>query len=33
MLVNQGAIGIRYWTGLDADTAVMRETLEQLFAA
>jgi shikimate dehydrogenase len=33
MLVNQGAIGIRYWTGIEADPAVMRQTLEQLFAA
>jgi shikimate dehydrogenase len=31
MLVNQGAIGIRYWTGIDADTVVMRQTLAQLF--
>jgi shikimate dehydrogenase len=31
MLVNQGAIGIRHWTGLDADPVVMRRTVEQLF--
>jgi len=33
MLVNQAAIGIRHWTGIDADAAVMRRTLEQLFGA
>jgi shikimate dehydrogenase len=33
MLVNQGVIGIRHWTGIDADAAVMRQTLERLFAA
>ena len=33
MLVNQGVIGIRYWTGIDADAGVMRQTLERLFAA
>jgi shikimate dehydrogenase len=31
MLVNQGAINIRHWTGVDADPAVMRHTLEALF--
>jgi shikimate dehydrogenase len=30
MLVNQGVIGIRYWTGLDADAGVMRRALEAL---
>jgi len=30
MLVNQGVIGIRYWTGLDADAGVMRRSLEDL---
>jgi shikimate dehydrogenase len=30
MLVNQGVIGIRYWTGLDADAGVMRRALEKL---
>jgi shikimate dehydrogenase len=29
MLVNQGAIAIQYWTGIDPDRAVMRRTLEQ----
>jgi shikimate dehydrogenase len=33
MLVNQGVISIRHWTGVDADPAVMRETVETLFAA
>jgi shikimate dehydrogenase len=32
MLINQGVIGIRHWTGVDADPAVMRRTLEELFA-
>jgi shikimate dehydrogenase len=31
MLVNQGVISIRHWTGVDADPAVMRRTVEQLF--
>jgi shikimate dehydrogenase len=30
MLVGQGAIGIRHWTGVDPDQAVMRRALEQL---
>lgn len=33
MLVNQGVIGIKYWTGLDADPTVMRRRLEEIFAA
>ena len=32
MLVNQSAIGIRHWTGIEPDTAVMRRALEELFA-
>ena len=28
MLVNQGVVGIHYWTGIDPDTAVMRTALE-----
>ena len=28
MLVNQGVIGIRYWTGFDAGTAEMRRAIE-----
>ena len=31
MLVNQGAIGIKHWTGVDPDRTVMRNTLETLF--
>ena len=31
MIVNQGVIGIKYWTGVDVDAAVMRRTLENLF--
>ncbi len=30
MLVNQGVIGIRLWTGIDADGAVMRQALLDL---
>jgi len=33
MVVNQGAIGIKYWTGVDVDAGVMRRTVEALFAA
>ena len=31
MLVNQGVIGIRLWTGLEADSAVMHEALSRIF--
>lgn len=30
MLVNQGVIGIKYWTGVDVDAAVMRKALLDL---
>jgi shikimate dehydrogenase len=33
MLVAQGVIGIKYWTGIDADAAVMRRALEDVFGA
>ena len=33
MLVNQGVIGIRYWTGVDPDPTVMRNALEEIFGA
>jgi shikimate dehydrogenase len=33
MLVNQGAISVRHWTGVEADRAVMRRKLEELFPA
>jgi shikimate dehydrogenase len=31
MLVNQGVISIRHWTGVDPDPAVMRHKLEEIF--
>jgi shikimate dehydrogenase len=31
MLVNQGVVGIRHWTGVDVDPTVMRRTVESLF--
>jgi len=33
MLVNQGVIGFKYWTGVDADPKVMRRALEEVFGA
>ena len=30
MLVNQGVIGIQYWTGIEPDAAVMRAKLEEV---
>lgn len=30
MLVNQGVISVKYWTGTDVDAAVMRRTVEEL---
>lgn len=33
MLVDQGRIGIRHWTGVDADPSVMRRALTELFPA
>jgi len=33
MLVNQGVIGIRHWTGIDPDPAVMRTALEEILPA
>jgi len=33
MLVNQGVISIKYWSGLDVEPAVMRAKLEELFGA
>ena len=32
MLVNQGVIGIKYWTGLDVDAGVMRRKVEEIFS-
>lgn len=31
MLVNQGVINIKYWTGVDADGSVMRKRIEEIF--
>ena len=31
MLVNQGVIGIKYWSGVDVDPQVMRAKLEEIF--
>jgi len=31
MLVNQGVIGFKYWTGIDPDPSVMRSALEEVF--
>ncbi len=33
MLVNQGVISIRHWTGIDVEPAAMRRKLEDLFGA
>lgn len=32
MLVNQGVLGIRYWTGIDVDAGVMRAALDDIFS-
>lgn len=32
MLVNQGILGIRHWSGLDADPRIMRHALENIFS-
>jgi shikimate dehydrogenase len=32
MLVNQGVIGVQYWTGIEPDAAVMRGAIEEIFA-
>jgi shikimate dehydrogenase len=33
MIVNQGVIGLKYWTGVDVDASVMRKELESFFAS
>jgi shikimate dehydrogenase len=33
MLVNQGVIGVKYWTGVDIDPNVMKRKLEEIFSA
>lgn len=32
MLINQGVIGVKYWTGLNVDPGAMRNKLEEIFA-
>ena len=32
MLVNQGVIGIKHWTGVDVEASVMRRALEEIFS-
>jgi hypothetical protein len=32
MLINQGVLGIRLWTRIDADSAVMHETLQRVLS-
>ena len=31
MLVNQGVIGVEYWSGITPDPSVMRAALEEVF--
>jgi shikimate dehydrogenase len=31
MLINQGVIGVKYWTGMDVDPECMRRKLEEIF--
>ena len=33
MLVNQGVVGFRYWTGVDPDPEVMRAALQEVFGS
>jgi len=33
MLVNQGVIGVKYWTGIDVDPNVMKRKLEEILSA
>jgi shikimate dehydrogenase len=33
MLVNQGVIGVEYWTGIRPDSGVMRRALEEVFGS
>ena len=33
MIVNQGIIGIKYWTGVDVEASVMRRELESFLAS
>jgi shikimate dehydrogenase len=31
MLINQGVIGVKYWTGIDVDQNAMRQKLIEIF--
>ena len=33
MLVNQGVVGFKYWTGVDPDPEVMRAALQEVFGS
>jgi shikimate dehydrogenase len=33
MLVNQGVIGVKVWTGIDPDPTIMRAALEEVFGS
>jgi shikimate dehydrogenase len=33
MLVNQGVLSVKYWTGVEADPSVMRRTIEAIFGS
>ncbi|CAN5169888.1 shikimate dehydrogenase [soil metagenome] len=33
MLVNQGVIGVKYWTGVDVEPSTMRAKLQEIFGA
>ena len=33
MLINQGVIGVKYWTGIDVDPEPMRQELERIFGS
>ena len=33
MLVNQGVVGIKYWTGVDAEPSVMQAKLKEIFGS
>jgi shikimate dehydrogenase len=32
MLVAQGVIGVKYWTGIEPNPSVMRQALEKIFS-
>jgi hypothetical protein len=33
MLMNQGVMGVKYWTGVEVETAVMGTKLREIFGA